>query len=374
MSTDKEINNDVEKRSIACKSETSNIQNNNTGMSTDTEINCDVETRSIISNSLSNTSKASDRREPAISYDDVPDAADFRKTETRVAFVASIDRALKNMGTCIDRMKGNLRETDDAIELVEIRLSHLKEYELKAKRDKEKALKKIPTSRSSLSKDENDTIHEFDDILLAIQGEICDAEKQETKLKLGSNYLQVDLDAIVRSHTEARTRIARSLFHYENNYRALVNSVDDDHMSAFLKNTILETELREERNKNNILKNQVKSLKKGFELSKNGNGNHSKKEQELNEDISIISRFNYSLANSLVEDANQSFNNDGASGNNSSACFNSVPFTIQEVRQDSSNKKTKNSKGRESLIRKTYNKVQVLKQRTSSFLEKPAHR
>lgn len=371
MSTDAEINSDVETRSIVSKSDIPNIQNNNTGMSTDT--------RSIISKSASNTSKASDRREPAVSYDDVADAADFRKTETRVAFVASIDRALKNMGTCIDRMKGNLRETDDAIELVEIRLSHLKEYELKAKRDKEKALKKRPTkkrptSKSSLSKHENDTINELDDILLAIQGEICDAEEQETKLKLGSNYLQVDLDAIVKSHTEARTRIARSLFHYENNYRALVNSIDDDHMSAFLKNTILETELKEVRNKNNILKKEVKSLKKEFELSKNGNGNHSKKEQELKEDISIISRCNDSLADSLVEDANRSLNSNDASGNNNSTYFNGVPFTIQEVRQDSSNKKTKNSKGRESLIRKTYKQVQVLKQRTSSFLEKPAYK
>jgi len=86
---------------------------------------------------------------PKISEEKYSDEDDFRKTETRVAFVASIDRALKNMGTCIDRMKGNLRETDDAIELVEIRLSHLKDYETKAKRDREKEEHKITSNGSS---------------------------------------------------------------------------------------------------------------------------------------------------------------------------------------------------------------------------------
>jgi len=113
--------------------------------------------------------------------------------------------------------------------------------------------------------DGDEKLKESEDVLRAIQQEISDAEAQETMLKMGSNFLQADLNSIMKSHTEARTRIARSLFHYENNYRTLLKSVADEKAVAQIQTSVLKSELQSTKMENKKLKMQIKSIKSKFD-------------------------------------------------------------------------------------------------------------
>eukprot|EP00588_Corethron_pennatum_P009864 CAMPEP_0194280150 /NCGR_PEP_ID=MMETSP0169-20130528/15935_1 /TAXON_ID=218684 /ORGANISM="Corethron pennatum, Strain L29A3" /LENGTH=597 /DNA_ID=CAMNT_0039024757 /DNA_START=88 /DNA_END=1881 /DNA_ORIENTATION=+ len=203
-----------------------------------------------------NTSYSFDGSSIALSYA-FRHEAKVRKFEARLDFVASIDRALENMAMCTESMDDSLQKNDDTINLANARLQHLKQLQSKAKEERNTAVKKL------LDKQD---ICEFDDVLNAIEEEINDAEKQESMLKMGSNVLQANLDAIVRSTGEARTKITRSFFNYEDSYSTLETSMNDNCISAGLRNTDLETKLEKVLKDNEMLKEQIHSSKEELEL------------------------------------------------------------------------------------------------------------
>jgi len=182
---------------------------------------------------------------------------EFGKPEARLEFVESIHRALDKIETCFDRMKSHLQKNDLAIDLIDTRLSQLKKIESQAKKERDVALK-----GGSISLDET---REFDEILIAINQEISDAEDQESVLKVGSNLLHLDSEAIDRLQAEAREKISNALLSYENNYVTLLNSVNDDLMSATLRNKDLKNKLQNVLRDKQILEEQVHSSENDLE-------------------------------------------------------------------------------------------------------------
>jgi len=186
------------------------------------------------------------------------------ENEAQSEFETSINCALKKVGICIDRMKDRVQKTDDALSLVDARLTNLYSIESTAIAERKELTVLRVTNvlfLPSLTK-----ILELDDIICAIQGEMNDAEANKATLKARSALLQVDLDAIVQSHTEARSIILRSLSKYKHDSLCVVKSIDDDCLSLLTKQKVIEYKLYLTLEKNKMLEEQLSSTREKLEL------------------------------------------------------------------------------------------------------------
>eukprot|EP00588_Corethron_pennatum_P019667 CAMPEP_0194331998 /NCGR_PEP_ID=MMETSP0171-20130528/57647_1 /TAXON_ID=218684 /ORGANISM="Corethron pennatum, Strain L29A3" /LENGTH=346 /DNA_ID=CAMNT_0039093683 /DNA_START=100 /DNA_END=1137 /DNA_ORIENTATION=- len=186
------------------------------------------------------------------------------ENEAQSEFETSINCALKKVGICIDRMKDRVQKTDDALSLVDARLTNLYSIESTAIAERKELTVLRVTNilfLPSLTK-----ILELDDIICAIQGEMSDAEANKATLKARSALLQVDLDAIVQSHTEARSIILRSLSKYKHDSLCVVKSIDDDCLSLLTKQKVIEYKLYLTLEKNKMLEEQLSSTREKLEL------------------------------------------------------------------------------------------------------------
>jgi len=186
------------------------------------------------------------------------------ENEAQSEFETSINYALKKVGICIDRMKDRVQKTDDALSLVDARLTNL--YSIASTAIAERKELTVLRVTNILFLPSLTKILELDDILCAIRGEIDDAEANKATLKARSALLQVDLDAIVQSHTEARGIILKSLSKYKHDSACVVKSIDDDCLSLLTKQKVIEYKLHLTLQKNKMLEEQLSSTREKLEL------------------------------------------------------------------------------------------------------------
>jgi len=200
---------------------------------------------------------------------------EFKNNDTRMGLVDSVVKALENIGTGIDHLRNNCGDVERAIDLVEKRLLRLKEKEKEAKKDMETVMELL-SRHSSVDK-----VKEFDNVILKIQEEIREVEAQEAIMKMGSLKMQVELDGINGAHANARTIIAKALFHYETIYREHLEEIKDSRESSLLKEKVMKNEIHDVLDENTNLKMKMEYLKQELEQSEKNNAQQKKKATEM---------------------------------------------------------------------------------------------
>eukprot|EP00588_Corethron_pennatum_P011429 CAMPEP_0194268786 /NCGR_PEP_ID=MMETSP0169-20130528/3044_1 /TAXON_ID=218684 /ORGANISM="Corethron pennatum, Strain L29A3" /LENGTH=387 /DNA_ID=CAMNT_0039010163 /DNA_START=167 /DNA_END=1330 /DNA_ORIENTATION=+ len=200
---------------------------------------------------------------------------DFKNNDIRMGLVDSVVKALENIGTGIDHLRNNCGHVESAIDLVEKRFLRLKEKEKEAKKDMETVMELL-SRHSSVDK-----LKEFDNVILKIQEEIKDVEAQEAIMKMGSLKMQVELDGINGAHTNARTIIAKALFHYETIYREHLEEIKNNQESSLLKEKVMKNEIHDVLDENTNLKMKMEYLEQELEQAEKINAQQEKKATEM---------------------------------------------------------------------------------------------
>merc|ERR1711957_695387 len=112
-------------------------------------------------------------------------------------------------------------------------------------------------------------------------GEIRDVEALEAIMKMGSLKMQVELDGINGAHANARTIIAKALFHYETIYREHLEEIKDSRESSLLKEKVMKNEIHDVLDENTNLKMKMEYLKQELEQSEKNNVQQKKKATEM---------------------------------------------------------------------------------------------